>query len=509
MRHLERLLIRRARDRSRAAVSALLLCMYALSVVACDRPSTPELSDEPTHPNLVIVTLDTTRADHLGTWGYFRDTSPVLDALAEQSIVFENAWMPIATTLPSHLSVFTGTHPLEHGVLANTTHGGQRFVPAAGLRSAAVLAKEAGYATGACVSAAPLKRGSGIEHGFDHYTQPEEKYEAGDVCTEDALDWLERLEARRPFLLWVHYYDAHYPFEAPKAYELFSGESAQEARRLDDYLRDRRFAATSPRPLVGRIDETRPAIDLYDAEIRYQDDLLGQLLAALRALPDWDRTAVLVVGDHGEGLGQHGEAAHGGIWQEQLHAPLLMRVPGEEPRRVKMPVAAADVLPTFLTRVAAHAEIDFAPVLAPFLAQASGRDALAEDARALPILGQDTGRKLGVGHFPREDYRRSLTHQGFKYVRTDRVDGSREEALFDLGLDPFELEDAKARHPELLAQLSRRLDQEIEERVARGERLRDGREVETTPVDPQALAELCALGYLECEDGVPVDGSGD
>ena len=144
------------------------------------------------HPNIVLITLDTTRADHLGAYGYFRDTSPRIDAFAEESIVFEHAIAPMATTLPTHVSILTATYPLEHGVLANVMHGGRRFVPAAGLRSFATVCREQGYRTAAFVSAAPLKRDSGIQAGFEEFFEPEKgeaSVRAG-VTNKELFRWL-------------------------------------------------------------------------------------------------------------------------------------------------------------------------------------------------------------------------------------------------------------------------------------------------------------------------------
>ena len=189
----------------------LLLLAVCLALAGCR-----EGIDVSGHPNIVLITLDTTRADHLGAYGYFRDTSPRIDAFAEQSIVFEHAIAPMATTLPTHVSILTATHPLEHGVLANVMHGGRRFVPAAGLRSFATVCREQGYRTAAFVSAAPLKRDSGIQLGFEVFDEPDESEaeRSGGQTSDAALRWLAGLEAG-PFLLWVHYYDAHWPFAAP------------------------------------------------------------------------------------------------------------------------------------------------------------------------------------------------------------------------------------------------------------------------------------------------------
>jgi len=448
----------------------LALAALLAALAACGAPPRPGL------PNLVVVTLDTTRADHVGAFGYFRDTTPALDALAAESILFEAAIAPMATTLPSHVSLFTATAPGEHGVLANETQGGRRFVPATGLRPLAALAAELGYDTAAFVSAAPLKRDSGIETGFATFDEPADKNRPGGDTVDAALAWLARAEP--PFLLWVHLYDAHWPYDAPPPH---AGRYRTDAG-LEREIARRRIPERALRPLVGSVDDARETINAYDAALRYQDEQLGRLLDALREAGRWEDTAILVVGDHGEGLCQHGEPGHGSTWAEQLHVPLVMRVPGEAPRRVAEPLSLMDALPTFLARVGA-------PGLALPAGQASGRDALAAGAAPRPILSRDTGRERGQPH------RVALSAGRWKYFRIEELDGRVRDALYDLESDPFELDDVAAQHPERALALRRLTEAELGAEAARGEALRSGRPPETRPVDPEVARQLEALGY--------------
>ena len=459
--------------RRRAAYTAWLL---ALAVCACACEKLP--------PNLVIVTLDTTRADHLGLYGYFRDTSPALDAFGQNAIVFERAIVPMATTLPTHTSLFTATQPLEHGVLANSTQGGSRFVPTPRIRLLAEAARDAGWRTAAFVSAAPLRRGSGLETGFELFDEPSRSQRDGEATTTAVLAWLERV-LDEPFLLWVHYFDAHWPYTPPAPYAtLFTTDAELEAS-----IAARHIPRSVYRPLVAETEQTRASINLYDGELRYQDAQLAKLLAALEARPDWGRTVVLIAGDHGEGLGQHGEAAHGGTWDEQLHAPLLLRVPGEASRRVAMPIAAVDVIPTLLGRLDA-------PGLEPLLAQASGHDVLADGVRPLAILSQDTGREREAS-----EQRTSLTTQRWKLLRADLEGGGVRRMLFDLRADPFELTDVSSLHPDVTDQLSAALAATLDAQRRKGAALRGGAPPATTLPDPALLEQLRALGYIEDQSG--------
>jgi arylsulfatase A-like enzyme len=442
-------------------------------------------------PNLVLVTLDTTRADHLGTYGYFRNTSPSFDEFAAEAVVFERLIVPMATTLPSHLSILTSSHPLEHGVLANTTQGGARFVPAPGLTSLAVAAQAAGYATGAFVSAAPLKAGSGIEVGFDTFNQPEDKNRLGERTTLAALEWLETLDSDQPYFLWVHFYDAHFPFEAPEPYAGTFGSDAE----LESFISERRIHRSAARPLVGVVDDARQVANAYDDELLYQDAQFAAVLGAVRehaGEEGWARTAVVVTGDHGEGLCQHGEAAHGSTWDEQLNAPLVIRVPGQEPRREGVVLTSSDIFPTTLSMLGSRASVDIS-AFAKYRESALGHDVLAEAFEGAPVLSQDTGRTRGV------PFKYALTYGGFKYFRIENDDGSVDERLFDLGVDPHELRDASGSLEEMLEEMRGRTNTAIAERLARGATLRGDASAVADEADPGLLTELCALGYIEPE----------
>ena len=450
----------------RSTVAVLCRLLVLAGAFAC-APAPP--------PNVVLVTLDTTRADHLGLYGYFRDTSPQLDAFAAGSIVYAHARAPMATTLPSHTSILTARAPLEHGVLANLSHGGRRFAPAVGLRSFAEVCREAGWRTGAFVSAAPLERGSGLEAGFEIYHQPGEGFpqRRGEFTTNAALRWLEGVKGE-PFFLWVHYYDAHWPFDPPSGYaNLFEGGPELEA-----WLAARRIPESALRSGSGR-EATRAVTDAYDAELRYQDAQLGRLLDALARRPDWGRTAVAIVGDHGEGLAQHGEAAHGGTWDEQLLVPLVLRVPGRAPERIDAPIAVADALPTLVRALAV-------PALLPFLAQA------AAPAEGAAVMSQDAGRLSG-----RPGYHLALSGPRFKYRRIDRGGGAFAEELYDLAGDPFELSNVAALHPAIVRELAIDLDARLAAQARAAQELRGGAPELSPELDPELARRLEALGYAE------------
>lgn len=417
-------------------------------------------------PDLVVITLDTTRADHLGLYGYVRDTTPTLDALAKEAQVFERLVVPMATTLPTHTSLFTGTWPEEHGVLANVQHGGRKFIASDRLVPFAAWASSIGYTTAAFTSAAPLDGESGIQTGFTTFDPPRGAERRGAETVDHALTWLSAAEG--PILLWVHLYDPHNPWTPDPAHlERFKGPDSN----VDAWMAVRGFDKVAKRP-SGEVVRARQAANLYDAELRTMDDAVARLLDGLRARGRWDRTALVVMGDHGEGLNQHGEPGHGLVWGEQLHAPLLIKAPGLPPGRSNALLSAADVLPTLLGRVDLPEE-------ARFLSLTSGVDVLAPGFTERPVLSQTSDRQLSLGKA--RTY--ALTGRESKCVWTE----GEAPVRYDLVADPHELRPGSGATclPEVQA--------EVDRQRRRGADLGAG---QTEAMSPERLRELCALGYL-------------
>jgi len=427
-------------------------------------------------PNIVVITLDTTRADHLGCYGYFRDTSPVIDELASQSIVFDRCTVPMATTLPTHTSIFTATYPIEHGVLANINHGGTRFTPSPDLRSFPAICREAGYQTAAFISAVPVKKGSGMEIGFEVFDQPAARQRRAGATNKKVFEWLPNLDGR-PYLLWVHYFDPHWPYSSDSVYETDDG--------LEAYLAERQVPDTAPRPLVNQTEDSRFCTNSYDDEIRYMDSELGKLLERLEGLPGSDNTVLLLIGDHGDGLCQHGHAAHGRTWNEQLWAPMMIRVPDEPPRRVPQTVSAVDALPTLLGLIDV-------PELDVLLLQASGRDTLAAEFEPTPVFSQDSGRLADA-----PNHRTSLTTGRWKYFSIRVSEDTVREELYDLSTDPHELHDLLAEvdpPADTLETLRSALVHQIQAQQQRAQELRRAGPAER---DPELIRQLKSLGYVD------------
>ena len=260
---------------------------------------------------LVLVTLDTTRADRLGSYGYPNAGTPHLDALAARGVRFERALSPVPITLPAHTSLFTASYPPYHGVRDNGT-----FVVDPALDTLAERLQAEGLRTAAFVSALPLEARFGLDQGFDFYDQSRaadgghmNERRAGDTI-DRALIWLGDVGPDEEFFLWVHLFDPHYPY-AP------------------------------PGPLA-------PGHDAYQGEVSYADAQLGRLFGALEDAGRMDATAIVVTADHGESLGDHGELSHGHLlYDATQRVPLLMAGPGAAAGRVvERTVDLVDIAPT-------------------------------------------------------------------------------------------------------------------------------------------------------------------
>jgi arylsulfatase A-like enzyme len=287
----------------------------------------------------------------------------------------------------------------------------------------------------------------------------------------------------------VHLFDAHHPYDAPEPW----GSLYRDEPALQSWLDARRIAPRARRPLVGSVEDARASANAYDGELRYQDEQLGRLLSRLRADDLRENTLVVVAGDHGEGLNQHGEPAHGGTWYEQLHAPLLMRVPGQPARRISAPLSAPDVVPTLLGLLEG-------PLFSDLRRSATGRDILAPGRAEEPVLSLDTPRPSAHAARTGDARRHALTSRRWKYFRVHESDGGVRELLFDRAADPHELDEVGASHPKQVAELRAQLERQLAERRARGLALRGGHEPRTEPADPHLREQLCALGYLACDD---------
>lgn len=428
----------------RAQAALLLVGAGAgLGLLSCGRGSALPAGDS--RLNVLVITLDTIRADRLGAYGNKRIDTPFIDGLAARGVLFEECAASAPLTLPSHTSIFTGTYPVYHGVRDNGD-----FVVPSGLTTMAELFREKGYRTGAFVGAFVLSARWGLNRGFDTYTEPTgasaaEILSMGDVrrrggaVVDDALTWLQQ-PSSSPFFAWIHLYDPHLPYDP-----------------------------------VSPFRERYPE-EPYLAEVAYSDAQLARVGAYLESAGLAKRTMVVFAGDHGEGLGDHDEIDHGlFVYQTTVRVPLIITHPALRSGGIRRPevVSLVDLLPT--------------------VADATGirRPAEVQGESLWPLLG-------GVGSFRErpvysETYYPRL-HFGWSTLTSLQerhlqfIDSSEPE-LYDLAKDPGQKENLLGPKPELLAEMKRRLD-ELEASLGR-----NAKTASRAP-DPETIAKLRSLGYL-------------
>lgn len=439
--------------------SVLLVAAVALAS-GCRSKPTPA-----SRPNLLVVTIDTLRADHTSTYGYARDTTPVLSRLAREGAFVEQAYAPTATTAPSHATLFTSLYPLSHGVLRN-----MRPLAASHVTLAERL-RAAGYATGAVVSSLVLRRRWGFAQGFSAFHDELRRRTAGgghppgtpardrraDATTDIALEWLAGRRAGAPFFLWVHYFDPHAPYAPPAPFD------------------------TMFEPAEG--DALARQVAAYDGEIAFVDHQLGRLLGAV----DPERTLVVVTSDHGEGLEQHGIMGHElQLYEEAVRVPLVWRFPPKvrPSTRVAGPVEHVDVVPTILDLLGVPAD---PPELQgrSLAAELAGKPSRASRGRM--VFLQRASRTRWGDQVVARGTKFGVRFGRWKYIEADE-EGTRE--LYDLDQDPGETTNLAAREPAVADRLSRAIA------AFRARYDRGGGRPEKEP-GADVREDLKALGYTQ------------
>jgi arylsulfatase A-like enzyme/Flp pilus assembly protein TadD len=401
-------------------------------------------------PNVVVITIDTLRADHLGCYGDKEIRTPNIDALASEGARFERAYTPVPVTLPAHTVIFTGTYPMHSGM---HDFSGNKLNP--GQDTLASVLKQHGYVTGAVIGSAVLDSRFGLNQGFDVYydhfdfnrlqeSNLEEMERPGNVVADVALDWLGK-NRNNKFFLWMHLYDPHYPYLPPAPYS-------------EEY-------------------KERP----YDGEIAFADAQVGRLVTFLKANGLYRNTIIVLSGDHGESLGEHGEQHHGFfIYNATLHVPVIIRLPGNStPRVVPDLVSLADLMPTVLQAL----KFDVPSQVQGFnlLPLMSAKN--AEEARSL----------YAETYLPRLHFNWSE----LRAVETDKyhfIDAPKPE-LYDLSKDPGETQNLYAQKAAVSDELRARLTALVSQFTA-GPEL-----AQKTGLDPALMERLKSLGYAGFSGG--------
>jgi choline-sulfatase len=430
------------------------LCLLTALILSCRTDETQKsTAPAPRDANVLLITLDTTRADHLSCYssslpaGERRSNgakTPHLDALAARGVRFANATAQVPLTLPSHASIMTGAYPPVHGL---RDMGG--FVLAKSHPTIASIAQSAGFETAAFVGSRILSKHFGISNGFGTYDDdmhgeteeampgvyPERR---ASLVTDRALEWLKQ-NGTRKFFLWAHYYDPHAPYNPPEPFH-------------------RAYAK-----------------DLYSGEIAYMDEQVGRLLDGIDQAGLSARTLIIVIGDHGESLGEHGEMTHGiFLYDSTTHVPLIMAGPDvPSGQAIQEQVRSIDVMPTILA----------------FLNLPAGPE--AQGVSLWPLIGQNQKVRSNYSYletlYPR-------TYMGWSELRAMRTDSWKliiapHPELYNLERDPQETTNLIAKNPAEADQLQKK----IWEAVGTGPK---AEKVASSPVDSQTRQELESLGYV-------------
>jgi choline-sulfatase len=405
-------------------------------------------------PNVILVTLDTTRADHLGCYGSAEVRTPVLDGLARRGVLFEQAATASPLTLPAHCTILTGMYPTYHGVRVNgntALNDGQTTL--------AEVFSAQGYSCGAFISAFVVDGRWGLKQGFELYDDKLDMSRSkhidlgaiqrpGNQVMDSALAWLDGRKDR-PFFAWIHLYDPHLPYEPPEPYKSEYGSGG-------------------------------PA-GLYAGEIAFMDEQVGRLVAWLETTGLGRSTILVLVGDHGEGLGEHGEGSHGYyIYDYAMHVPLIVVAPldGLAGKRVPAQVRTADVFPTVLDLAGIERD-----------RETQGRSLLARmyrpgRGREFPAYGESMAPNIQFGWSPFHVLRTSR----YKYIDSPKAE------LFDIAADPGETTNLLAGDPDIARDMKADLDVLVET-TGRG-----APAPQAANLDRDTMERLTALGYV----GAPV-----
>jgi arylsulfatase A-like enzyme len=494
---------RRARP-SRGALAAMAVVLAAAAVGATGggRGAAPPPADRPAatgRPNLVLVVIDTLRADHLACYGYHRPTSPVLDALAARGLLFEHAYAQSSWTKPATASLLTGRSPTEHQTLSETARLPDAEVTVAerlrahGYRTAMLSANpwitpEYGFDQGAdefvsiyderfvrvTLLMQGLRRVSALTGGrlplynrIKYLVLGELSTTARDTRLVDlALAWLER-RPLEPFFLYLHMMSPHHPYDPPPPFDRFVPDRSHAPVRNHPRKSYRFFEQGDPLPDAALAD----MVARYDGDVLYADTELGRLLAGVDRLRLRESTAIVVTADHGEEFFEHRNWGHGqSLYNELVRIPLVVSAPGHAaPHRVTPPVSHADVVPTLLALAGA-----------PPGAGLRGRNLLAPSATDPPAVSELLYRYGTSRSVVRRDDKLVLTEQGERHAAE----------LFDLGTDPTERRPLPTTDPRAAS-----LTAVLDEHVALATRARS--RPTDVAVDDDTRTNLRALGYAQ------------
>jgi len=415
-------------------------------------------------PNVILITIDTLRADHLGVYGYNEIQTPVIDQLARSGARFVHAYTPVPITLPAHTALMTGSFPMATGM-----HDFSENKLSPNIPTLATLLSKNGYQTAAFIGAAVLDSRFGLNQGFETYfdhfdfsrldeTNLDLMERRGDQVMDEALGWLKRrpIHAAQPFFLWVHLYDPHFPYTPPEPYA------------------------------------TRYRSHPYDGEIAFADSQVGRLMAYLKEQHLDAASVIALAADHGEGLGEHGEKTHGFfVYNSTLHVPLLIKIPGAQPRVIEDGVSLVDVMPTLLqaVKISAPPSVQGRSLLSLVQGRAD------QNSSGTSMLYAET--YLPLLHFHWSQLR-AFQSGGLKYIDAPHPE------LYDTRNDPPELRNLYAERASAGKDMHDKLLALLRHYTPSGGNTVAGEE----PTDPALLERLRSLGYVAISGGSVSEAGG-
>ena len=428
------------------------IILFAFLIITYCRHTRPK-------PNLLLITLDTTRADRLGCYGYAKAITPALDSLAQNGSLFKYVYAPAPITLPSHATMLTGLYPPEHGLRNNGKNSLNAQVPLL----PEILSKH-GYQTGAFIASTILNAKFGLNRGFQFYDDKSKEtadnnsidlmadddnmiqdYRPANEITDAAIKWFSGIQQDHPFFCWVHYYDPHNP-------------------RYDHR-------------------ETFPAHQFdskYDAEIAFMDLHISRLLSFLHDRDLLENTVIVAVGDHGESLGEHGENTHGlTVYNAVMRVPLLISFPNriKPGLRISTPVSLVDLFPTILSMLSVNTE-----------SQGQALKDIMTRSAAPALAGKETEARAWYGetYATWENFKwaplKSYADKEWKYIHTAKPE------LYNTVSDPNELTNIIGEHSDIAANMREKLLAECNNMMIT--------EPGTVKLDPDEIKALQSLGYM-------------
>jgi len=520
---------------------AVVLCWLVVLVL----PVNADQGAEQAPPTVLLVTIDTVRADHLGCYGHHRRTTPVIDHLSSEGLLFREALSSVPLTTPSHASIFTGLHPRSHAVLGNSWQLDHTR------KTMAECFRGAGYRTAAFVSAVVLDPRCGLDRGFQYYGAIERRgpgavlhrprpgeppgedgrsdpthrmagrHRRGTETVDEALAWMSAQPGNAPLFVWVHLYDPHQPYDPPEPFRrLFGPERGgrnlatilrpafnerpfdlpEEEQRRDEDRRRRSddWVPSRERLIDSRsitVDERQRIGELYDGEVALADFQVGRLLAWIKGHGRYDNALIAVLGDHGEVLGEHLDyfGHHHLLYDASLRVPLAIRLPGGGQGCVmRQPVSTVDVAPTILRAAGISSpggidgrDLQSRPLARPVYCETY----LGTARRALPLDLEH--RSVAPGHGT-AIHQHAVRDGRWKLVLA--VGPETSPKLFDLDADPGEQTNVADDHQALVRALQKHWDLWCADhalpRRERNHRSAPG-------VDEEMRDRLRQLGYVE------------